>query len=116
MFKVLGFVTKKEGIDTQSFIDHYETKHVHLICGLAPTPVVYKRNYLVRGDEVNLEDNKIDFDVVVELVFPDRAAFHAWSTAVGTGAAGQWVGEDERRFLDQSRTRAYVIEEHVTSA
>lgn len=116
MFKVFGFLTKKEDIETQAFIDHYETKHVPLICGLAPAPMVYKRNYLVRGDENNLEGDGIDFDVVAELVFPDRAAFHAWSAAVGTGDAGRRVSTDEKRFLDQSRTRAYVIEEHVTTA
>ena len=92
-----------------------ENNHVPLICGLAPPPIVYKRNYLVRGDQCNREDGTIDFDVVTELVFPDRAAYLAWSTAVGTGVAGEQVEADELKFLDRPRTRAYVIEEHVTS-
>jgi hypothetical protein len=71
MLKILVFLTKREGIETQAFIEHYENNHVPLICDLAPVPIVYKRNFLVRGDEFNKEDGAIDFDVVTELVFPD---------------------------------------------
>jgi len=61
------------------------------------------------------EDGSIDFDVVTELVFPDRAAYLAWAAAVQTGEPGERVATDEQQFLDQSRTRAYVVEEYVTS-
>jgi uncharacterized protein (TIGR02118 family) len=110
MLKVFGFLTKREDIETQAFIDYYEKNHVPLVLGLAPTPTVYKRNYLVRGDEFNREDDTVDFDVVTELVFPDRAAFVAWMEKL----AVEQIGTDEQKFLDRSRTRAYVIEEHVT--
>ena len=73
-----------------------------------------ERNYLVRDHELNRrQDDTIDF--VTELVFPDRAAYLAWGAAVGTGGPGEQVAADEARFLDRSRTRAYVIEEHVTT-
>ena len=77
MLKILAFLTKREGIETRAFIEYYENNHVPLICDLAPTPIVYKRNFLMRGDEFNKEDGAIDFDVVTELVFPDRAAYLA---------------------------------------
>ena len=77
---------------------------------MAPTPTVYKRNYLVRGDEFNREEETIDFDVITELVFPDRAAFVDRIEKLFVEA----IGTDEERFLDRSRTRAYVIEEHVS--
>jgi hypothetical protein len=116
MLKIFAFLTKREDIETQAFIEHYENRHVPLISSLAPTPIVYKRNYLVRGDELNRqEDGTIDFDVVTELVFPDRDAYLAWGAAVGAGTAGEQVAADEERFLDRPRTRAYVIEEYVTS-
>jgi hypothetical protein len=116
VLKILAFLTKREGIETRAFIEYYENHHVPLICSLAPTPSVYKRNYLVRDDEFNRqEDGTIDFDVVTELVFPDRAAYIAWGAAVGTGAPGEQVAADELKFLNPSRTRAYIIEEHATS-
>jgi hypothetical protein len=115
MLKVLAFLTKKEDLDTQAFIEHYENSHVPLIASWPPTPIVYKRNYVIRGDEFNQEDGAIDFDVVTEFGFPDRAAYLAWRAAIGTGAAGEQVAADEGKFLDRSRTRVCVVEEHVTS-
>jgi uncharacterized protein (TIGR02118 family) len=111
MLKVFAFLTKREDIETQAFIEYYENNHVPLVLSLAPTPTVYKRNYLVRGDDFNREDDTIDFDVVTELAFPDRDAFVAWIEKLSVEA----IGTDEQKFLDRSRTRAYVIEEHVTA-
>ena len=115
MFKVFGFLSKREGMTMQAFVDYYENHHVPLICRLAPTPSVYKRNYLLRGDELNRGDNAIDFDVVTELVFPDRAAYLAWRAALSKPGSGEQVVADEEKFLDRSRTRASIIEERVTS-
>jgi hypothetical protein len=115
MFKVFGFLSKREDMTTQAFVDYYENNHVPLICRLAPTPSVYKRNYLLRGDELNRGDNAIDFDVVTELVFPDRAAYLAWRAALSKPGSGEQVVADEEKFLDRSRTRASIIEERVTS-
>jgi hypothetical protein len=116
VLKIMAFLTKKEDIATRAFIEYYENHHVPLIRSLAPTPVGYRRNYLVRGDELNIEGGGIDFDVVTELVFPDRAAYLAWGAQLSESGAGEPViSNDEQKFLDRSRTRAYVVEEHVTS-
>jgi EthD domain-containing protein len=111
MLKVFAFLAKRPDIEREAFIDYYEKYHVPLVCSLAPTPLVYKRNYLVRGDDFNREDDAIDFDVVTELVFVDRSAFLDWIQKLSVDA----IGEDEARFLDRSRTRAYVVEERVTA-
>ena len=114
MFRVLGFLTKRKGIETQAFIDYYENKHVPLICSLAPAPIVYKRIYLVPGEKLTKDGGTVDFDVITELGFPDRAAFLAWIARLSGPGAGEQVAADEAKFLDRSRTRAYVVEEYVT--
>jgi hypothetical protein len=111
MLKVLAFLSKREDISTDAFIDHYENSHVPLVLSLTSTPTVYKRNYILRGDEFNREAETIDFDVITELVFPNRAGFLAWIRDL----SDERVAADEERFLDRSLTRAYVIEEHVTA-
>jgi EthD domain len=111
MLKVFGFLSKREDLKTQAFIDYYENHHVPLVLSMAPTPTIYKRNYLVRGDEFNREEETIDFDVITELAFPDRAAFVDWIEKLSVEA----IGADEERFLDRSWTRAYVIEQRVTA-
>jgi uncharacterized protein (TIGR02118 family) len=112
MVKVFGFLTKRDHLDTQAFIDYYENNHIPLVLSLASSPAVYKRNYVMRGDELNREDDSIDFDVITELVFDDRPAFEAWIEELGV----EEIAADEENFLDRSRTRAYVIEEHATAA
>ncbi len=116
MFTVFGYLTRKDGLGRQAFIDYYENHHVPLILNLAPTPSVYKRHYLSRNDGCNIHEDALDFDVVTELGFPDRAAFLAWSAAVGTGPGGDQVAADEANFLDRSRTRSCVIDDRVTAS
>lgn len=116
MMKIFSFLARRQGMDVQAFRDHYENRHVPLICSLAPPPLVYKRNYLGRGDELNLDGGAaIGFDVVTEQVFADRETFHAWLAKLGAPENAGRVREDEDRFLDRSHYFAYVIEEHVTT-
>jgi len=116
MFKVFGFLTKREGMQMQDFVDYYENKHVPLICSLAPVPSLYKRRYIVRGEQLTRDGGAVDFDVMTELGFPDRAAFLAWMAQLSGPEAGPRVAADEAKFLDRSLTRAYAVDEHVTSA
>jgi EthD domain-containing protein len=113
MFTVFGFLTKKDGLSMREFIDHYENKHVPLICNSAPVPLVYKRRYLTPDDRLTIEGGEIDFDVMTELVFADRSAFEAWMAQLAKPEVGARIVADEEKFLDRSRTRAYVIEERV---
>jgi len=115
VFKVLSYLVKRAGMTTDEFVDHYENRHVPLILSLAPPPVVYKRHYLRRGDAANVGETDIDWDVVTEQVFADRAAFRSWIDAVRLGDAGDLVAADEARFLDRSRTRACVVDDYVTT-
>jgi uncharacterized protein (TIGR02118 family) len=110
MLKVFAFLAKREGIETEAFIDYYENNHVPLVLSLAPPPTVYKRNYVVRGEALNREGAGIDFDVVTELAFPNRDAFLAWVERLATKA----IAMDEEKFLDRAQTRAYVIDERTT--
>ena len=112
MFKVFAYLTKRADLSTEAFVDHYENRHVPLVLSLAPMPSVYKRNYVVRGDLANREDPSIDFDVITELAWDDRSGFQEWVTKLGV----EEVAVDEARFLDREKTRAYVINEHESTA
>jgi hypothetical protein len=112
MFKVYAYLSKRPDMTTDAFIDYYENHHIPLVLSLAPMPAVYKRNYVVRGDEANRESPTIDFDVVTELVWNDRSGFENWVTRLGVPA----IADDETNFLDRGRTKAYVIDERVSAA
>ncbi len=115
MFKVFAFLTKREGLGMQEFIDYYEGKHIPLILSLAPTPLIYKRRYLVRDQELTKSGNIVDYDVMTELGFADQEAFAAWTGKLFAPGIAEQVAEDEARFLDRSRTRAYVVQEYTTT-
>ena len=68
---------------------------------LAPAPLIYKRNYLVRGDEFNREDDALDFDVVTELVFSDRDAYVAWIEKLGVDAVAADRAQVPRALADE---------------
>jgi EthD domain len=115
VLKILSYLVKRDGMATEEFVDYYENYHVPLILSVAPPPVVYKRHYVQRGDAVNIGEANIDFDVVTEQVFTDRAAFQSWIDAVTRGDAGARVAADEARFLDRPRTRSCVVSVYVTT-
>ena len=115
MLRILSYLVKRDDMATEEFVDYYENHHVPLIVSLAPPPVVYKRHYVQRGDAVNIGEAAIDFDVVTEQVFADRAAFQSWIDSVTAGDAGERVAADEARFLDRSRTRSCIVNDYVTT-
>jgi hypothetical protein len=69
----------------------------------------------VRGPKLAYLTKPEDFDVMTEFGFPDRAAFLAWMAQLSGPEAGPELAADEAKFLDRSRTSAYVVDEHVTS-
>jgi uncharacterized protein (TIGR02118 family) len=115
MLTIMAFLTRRQDLDTQAFIDHYENRHVPLIRGIAALPITYRRYYLVRGDALNHEGDGVDFDVVTELGFADRDGYLAWARAVFAPGTHERVAEDEARFLERARTRAFVVDQRVTT-
>ncbi len=111
MYKKLSFLRKRADMATADFIDYYENHHVPLILSLGPKPEVYKRHYVLRGDILNIREDEIDFDVLTEIAFADRAAFDAWLAALGE--AGTRVPDDEAVFLDRSYLRSFASDERV---
>jgi hypothetical protein len=52
------------------------------------------------------EGGAVNFDVVTEQGFLDRAAFFAWMAQLSRPGVGEQVAADKATFLDRSRTRA----------
>jgi hypothetical protein len=107
--KIMAFLVKRHDVTRDELIEHYEKGHVPLILSLGPPPLTYKRNFLFRDGTTAFPD---DIDIVTELVFPDRQAYEIWVSTMYAPDSG--VVQDEARFLDRSKTRSYVVEEHST--
>ena len=115
MLKLFAFLARRPDLTPTAFRDYYEGTHVPLINSLVEPPLVYKRNYLQRGDALTLDGGPaIGFDVVTEQVFADRDAFEAWMGALSQPGTRERVRADEERFLDHAHYFAYVVDEWVT--
>jgi hypothetical protein len=108
VFKLFAFLTKRADLSIEAFADYYERRHIPLIAEVAPAPVFYKRRYLTREKSLGQRELTVDFDAMTELWFEDRDAYRAWMAAINRDAR---VAEDEARFLDRAKTRAYTVEE-----
>jgi uncharacterized protein (TIGR02118 family) len=111
MIKVFGYLKRKPGQSLQEFADYHEHNHVPLVLSKAPMPLVYKRNYIQRGDSFNIEGDEIRFDCMTELAFADRDDLLAWMTSLGDDE----IARHEDNFIDRAATRAYVVDERTSA-
>jgi hypothetical protein len=100
----IALLKARAGLSREEFVDYYENHHVPLILSLAPAPDYYARNYVPETDQRGFP---ADFDVMTHLKFTDEPARRTWLSLV--------LAEDEARFLDRARTRAWIVEEHVST-
>jgi hypothetical protein len=110
----MGFLTRREDVELEAFVDYYENHHAKLITSFDGGPPGYKRNYLQHDHELNQVDSPVGFDVVVELTFPDRAAWDAWAAKVFAPSNLEQIRADEAKIFARP-PRLYVVEEKVTS-
>jgi hypothetical protein len=113
MIKMIGLLKRKPGMSTEAFRDYYESKH-RLIGEkyLKDHACRYSRRYLTpllrsaAGREADTE-----YDVVLEVWYPDQAAYDASIARLGLPEVAAEIAEDEERFLDRPKNRFFTIEE-----
>lgn len=110
---VLTLLKRREGMTKADFIAYYETRHrligEKVLSGWA-TRYVRKHLYPLDGT-----DAAHDFDVVLEIDFPDQATCDACFAAMADPATMAEIVEDEERLFDRSRMRTYAVETHASA-
>lgn len=106
---VLSLLKRRPGMSKADFVAYYEDNHRRIgeqvLAGLATR---YVRRFLTPLDG---EDRDGDFDVVMEIDFPDavaRDAFFAGLAGTETLAA---IVADEAKLFDRGRMRSFSVEE-----
>ena len=109
--KAIALLKRKTGLSKAEFIDYYEAQHAPLITSLFPTITAYRRNYTdFEGAFAYSDAAPLDFDVVTEIEFADRAGYDDMLARAADPATGQTIAEDEEHFLNRSHTRMFVTE------
>lgn len=109
---VLTLLKRREGMSKADFIAYYESRHrvigEKVLSGWATR---YVRRHLHPLDGQTLDH---DFDVVLEIDFPDQQTCDACFAAMADPAVMDEIVADEERLFDRSRMRTYRIEEHAS--
>ncbi len=106
IFKILIFLKRKPGLSLAEFQDYYETRHSQMSLKYARGLKRYTRRYIspVPNDETGAS-GELDFDVITELTFEDRAVFEKVLEMGTSMVLPADIREDEEKLFDRSKTR-----------
>ena len=105
---VLTLLKRRPGMSKADFIAYYES--THRLIGekvLGPWAIRYERKHLHPLDGLDADH---DFDVSMEIEFPDEVAMAACFAAMADPETQREIHEDEARLFDRSLIRSYRVE------
>jgi len=119
MIKALVFMSRKDGISRQEFIDYYEGRHTALVRRVFPTIGDYRRNYLVFDEKHQAYDEEQPsdhpgFDVVTEISFASEGDWQAFLGHMATPELIDEIAADESNFMDRSKHRFFRVDEFAS--
>lgn len=109
---VVTLLKRRQGMSREDFRAYYENTHRRIgeqVLGGYATR--YVRRYLTPTDGV---DQDFDFDVVMEIDFPDEAVRDACMASLGAPDTLAMIVEDEEKLFDRSRIRTFSVTEHAS--
>ena len=113
MIKVIGLLKRRPGMSVEEFRKYYESTHRVIgekyLSGFASR---YMRRYLNPSAGAAIgDDAQPDYDVILEIWYPDRAAHEAASRRLALPEVAAEIAEDEEQLFDRARNRFFVVEE-----
>lgn len=99
-------------MSTEAFREYYETHHRVIgekyLSGYASR---YMRRYLEPMAGADGVLHEPEYDVLLELWFPDEATWLACAARLSEPRATEEIARDEEKLFDSSRKRSYIVEE-----
>ena len=114
MFKCIALLRRRADLSHQDFTAYYENRHSVLIRQLLPGILDYRRNYVEReGAFLFADAAPIDFDVVTEMWFEDRAAYDRFAARAAEPEIAARIAADEENLFDRAGTRMFTVDEQA---
>ncbi|MYM00092.1 hypothetical protein GR702_20245 [Novosphingobium sp. FGD1] len=106
---VITLLKRREGMSPHDFRAYYESSHRRIgEAVLAGYATRYIRRFLSPTDGI---DALFDFDVVMEIDFPDEPTRDACFAAMRDPQTLATIAADEEKLFDRSRTRTFSVTE-----
>ncbi len=110
--KVITLLTRKPGLTKEEFRNHYEDVHRHL--GekyLLPHAIKYIRRYVEAPSGSSSYEAAPDFDVMMEVWFPNKSSMLAAMEGMQATAAQAEIRADEEKLFDTKATKSFMVTE-----
>lgn len=108
MIKQIGLLSRRPDLSPAEFRAYYESQH-RLIGEKYLTG--YASHYMRRYPE---KDADVDFDVILEIWYPDLATYQAARASLATPAAVAEIIQDEEQLFDRAKHRFFLVDECVS--
>ena len=114
MIKMVGLLKRRPGMSVDAFRAYYESTHRRIgekvLAGYATR---YVRRYLnpSRDSGAATFGEEGDFDVILEVWYPDEAAAAAALEHQSLPDVAREILDDEMRLFDREKNRFFVLEE-----
>ena len=117
MVKTVGLLKRRQGMSTEAFRAYYES--THRVIGekyLGGRVVKYMRRFLdARSDPATATFGADgDFDVIMEIWYPDQATYEAVSERLAEPDAAAEILADELKLFDRDKNRFFTLTESVS--
>ena len=115
MIKVVMPMKRRPGMTIPEFREYYETRHRLIgekyLKGYASR---YMRRFTNPTVDRDGELRDPEYDVFLEIWYPDQATMEACSRILGTPEAQREIRADEEQVFDTRFMRSYIVEERVS--
>ena len=116
MFKMIGLLKRRPGMSAEAFRDYYETTHRRI--GekyLREFACHYMRRYLTAfPNPLTGITPEPEHDVLLEIWYPDRAAFELANAQFSAGDIMDEIAAEEERLFDRARMHFFFVDECVS--
>ena len=114
MIKTVGLLKRRPGMSAEEFRSYYET--THRLIGekyLAGYACRYMRRFLNPTSDPGAATFGADgdFDVILEIWYPDRATYKAVGKRLSAPDAAAEILADELKLFDRARNRFFTLTE-----
>ena len=117
MIKTVALLKRRQGMSAEEFRSYYET--THRVIGekhLGGHACKYMRRFLnpVSSPHAATFGENGDFDVILEVWYPDQATYSAVRERLAAPAAAAEILADELKLFDREKNRFFTVTEAVS--